>query len=110
MGNSRKFIFFRKGSGGEIAATAIKQPSLTIYPNPVCDVMSLNVESLESGAAEIRIYDLSGRLVSDKELYVNCGINLLTMDLAEMGMKSGVYVVQFSSPGISEENKIVFTR
>ena len=93
----------------QIAVTAIKQPSLTIYPNPVCEVMSLNVESLESGPAEIRIYDLSGRVVFDKELSVNCGNNLFAIDLADIGMKSGVYVVQFSSPGISEKNTIVFT-
>jgi hypothetical protein len=81
-----------------------------VYPNPVCEVMSLNVESLESGPAEIRIYDLSGRLVFSQELFVDCGNNLLTINLSDVGMKSGVYIVQFSSPGISEKKTVVFTR
>jgi len=48
-------------------------------------------------------------VVFDKELSVNCGNNLFAIDLAYIGMKSGVYIVQFSSPGISEKNTIVFT-
>lgn len=65
---------------------------IAIYPNPVFDYASIELESESSDMAIINVYDLSGRKVFVSNRGVDKGINKLNVDLSPL--KTGTYVVQ----------------
>ena len=66
--------------------------SVSIYPNPVVGEASLALTAAEAGNAVLRIYDLNGRMVSERNLgYANEGEQVYT--IGTEGMAKGMYLV-----------------
>ena len=67
--------------------------SVSIYPNPVMGKeASLALTAVEAGNAVMRIYDLNGRMVSERNLgYANEGEQVYT--IGTEGMAKGMYLV-----------------
>ncbi len=76
--------------------------SVTIVPNPVRDVMQLQVNAVSSGNVEMSIYDPMGKLIKNIRTQVQRGYNVITLnDLADQprGIYHAIVVVgdeQFS--------------
>ncbi|MFZ4931698.1 T9SS type A sorting domain-containing protein [Chryseobacterium sp. Mn2064] len=68
-----------------------KQDKVSVYPNPTADYITLQISSKEK-PREVSVYDLSGKLVMQKE------INNDRIDLSSL--ISGVYLLTFKNSDI----------
>ncbi|GBL36104.1 hypothetical protein EMGBS15_16990 [Filimonas sp.] len=75
--------------------------TVSIYPNPVTDVLNMDVFASEAGTTLMKITDMSGRLVKQVQAKKVEGMNTLTIDLSDLS--AGVYTVQ-----LLENNKVSF--
>jgi hypothetical protein len=62
---------------------------LGAYPNPVSDVLTVNVTGIEEVNGTVTVMDFNGRLVISKEMKASS----MTVDMT--GMASGVYLVRY---------------
>ena len=86
------------------------QNSLTVFPNPFADQITINYSIAERGAVTIRIFDVTGRLVAEplpSSSYVNPGAYSLQLNASEMGLAGGVYFVELRSGEYRETQKII---
>jgi len=90
-----------------IAPAPGQQPTLSVYPNPVVDMFTLEFLLPEASAINVRIMDASGKLV--KNLYDGKGYsgkNILTFNKANL--KPGIYfIVLMKDETILKNEKIV---
>jgi parallel beta-helix repeat protein len=86
-------------TSGKVKATNKSNNNATFYPNPASNELNINykVNTINSNEVEIKIYDLSGRLVVYKSLNLN---QSNTLDISEL--KEGFYLIN-----LYEENRLV---
>jgi hypothetical protein len=66
-----------------------------IYPNPVRDVVNIDLQALQGGFLQVKIYNILGDVVRFWDsLEVIQGSQQLTLDLSNF--KTGVYIVRFT--------------
>ena len=86
-----------------------KKNSLTILPNPVKDVMQLQITSIADCRVDINIYDQSGQLISALHVAVQKGNNVISLN--EFADKPrGFYQAIVSVGGEIFSQKILLTR
>ena len=64
----------------------------TIYPNPVKDIIKVDIDVDRADNGSIHIYDASGKLVFTRAISVQAGINQFNMDMNNLA--SGAYVIK----------------
>lgn len=80
--------------------------SVSLYPNPVSTEAHLNVRSAVAGMATIRVYDLNGRCVIDRQLgFASEGENLYT--LQTQNLANGMYLVNVIIGGHTAATKMM---
>ena len=80
--------------------------SVKIFPNPVYNETSLAINAQVAGNAVVRVYDLNGRVVMDRNLgYVAEGEHSYTLDCS--GMNKGMYLVNVIIGGYTSAVKMV---
>lgn len=80
-----------------------------MYPNPANDL--LNISFTESESEEfvlVRIFDMSGRLVIERNAQANEGSNLIIVETTEL--VSGIYLVQMRNGSFVETKRLVVTK
>ena len=88
------------------SVAGVGQNSVSIFPNPVMGEANINLTSVEAGNAILRIYDLNGRMVVERQLgYVNEGEQLFTVDTE--GMAKGMYLVNVIMGGHTAASKMI---
>jgi hypothetical protein len=65
---------------------------LKIYPNPVTTLATLELEVYHHTEMDIRIYDLSGRLVMSEKATLQPGLNRIGLDMGKLN--PGTYIVK----------------
>jgi uncharacterized repeat protein (TIGR01451 family) len=70
---------------------------VTLYPNPVKDVLQVQVESDHAKKLQLHILTPDGRIVVAKELSVAAGATITSLNTAMLA--KGVYLLRISSPG-----------
>jgi len=95
---------FRKPVGIEeiFAGPNNQNQNLKLYPNPVFDKATIELDANTKGKLSIQVIDLSGKIIYSEERFVNEGVNKLDLDLTHL--KTGTYVLK----AVSEQN--IFTR
>jgi len=90
-----------------IAPTPGQKSGLTVYPNPVVDIFSLEFSLPEASSVTVKIMDANGKLV--KSLYEGKGYsgkNILTFNKANL--KPGVYfIILMSNETVLKNEKII---
>ncbi|MFN0032642.1 MAG: T9SS type A sorting domain-containing protein [Flavobacteriales bacterium] len=77
----------------DVAEQLHANSTLTIYPNPITDV--LNVHSTTAWAnAHIAVYDAQGRMVGETTQTIATGSNAIGLDI--IGLPSGIYTLEIS--------------
>ena len=72
--------------------------SITAFPNPFSNNISLNMDLRQSGKINLDLYDISGREIATLyEGTLMSGNNKLTLDLASKNLKPGIYMLKASS-------------
>lgn len=68
---------------------------MNVFPNPVQDVLHLNINTKNTVKAMIAINNITGQTISQKEVNLSQGANALTMSVNDM--PSGVYMIAVQS-------------
>ncbi len=95
----------------EMTTTSTTETSKAGYelmsqPNPFATTTNILVRVPEYEAASMRVYDISGRLVFQKEMQLNKGMNTINIEANDLPSK-GLYYVQLASEGYSQTTKII---
>lgn len=72
-----------------------EEAMVTVYPNPVSDVLNIEIQSARAGMAEIKIMDATGRIIKAISAQLQQGGNTSKVDLETFA--KGIYVVQVSN-------------
>jgi hypothetical protein len=78
--------------------------NITVYPNPVIDLLKVSFKSAHKGIAVISLFNNIGKQVYVQEAVVEPGNNILTIDIKSKSVEPGIYFFQCVA-----ENE-VFTR
>lgn len=81
------------------------QGDVVIYPNPVDDLLYIDLRAEKSVSYTISILDLSGREIINHKAQANPGINHQTIDASSLS--KGVYLVRILSKAGSHTQKII---
>ncbi|MFM9027251.1 MAG: fibronectin type III domain-containing protein [Bacteroidota bacterium] len=79
-----------------------------LYPNPAQNVININYHALENGTANIRFFDLLGKVMIDQQMLVNGGYNKLSFDLTDFN--KGVYFVEIVRNNERTVKKLIIER
>lgn len=96
-------------------ATSINEPgskerlAFTIYPNPARQDFTIIVDNKTANAAtSVAITDISGRTLASKEMHLQSGKQLITMNTASL--TDGVYFVNLNIAGKKSTQKLVIVK
>lgn len=80
---------------------------LKIYPNPVSEILSLDIVLLTPGEVSVKVYDQSGREVLDpiKDQFYDAGYHKQSFRV--QSLQSGFYILKFEFEGFSNELKFL---
>ena len=68
--------------------------SITVYPNPVFDVLKVTFKSNRSGKAVISLFNNIGKQVYSQDSEIESGNNFVSIDVKSKGIEPGIYFVQ----------------
>jgi len=77
----------------------------TVYPNPVVNMATLKLNSVNGGAGMVQVISLTGRTVKNEVIQLSAGENNISMDMSTL--PKGVYMVQLRSKDGINTTKIV---
>ena len=80
--------------------------SVSVFPNPVAGVLSIEFVKTNSGITSIQIFDINGRNVSQKDFQCKAGLNILTIE-ETTHLNAGVYFVKIESVGETQIVKLI---
>ena len=80
--------------------------SVNTYPNPIVNEVKMNVTSNTAGNMNIIIFDMSGKAVSETNVYVEKGIHQVTIENLE-GLTNGIYLMNVTLNGNVYRQKLV---
>lgn len=84
----------------------IAQVTISTYPNPVRDVVNIQLETPYAARFQLQLMDLQGRLLAQRQQTVQPGSTSLTMPTAQL--PQGMYVLKLmSSDGSTREVKLI---
>ncbi len=87
--------FFLRTSSSTLATSDITKDQIAIYPNPVKDVLNID---LKSQTGNVKIFDLSGKVVRTDSIKKSGTINVSTLT-------KGMYIVEISTDDNSKVTK-----
>ena len=79
---------------------------MEVFPNPVIDRASIKINFTLKGNAELKIMDISGRVVHNQFLEPKQGNKYY--DINKPDISPGIYTISLNNDGIVYTNKIVF--
>jgi len=84
---------FQQPDDGTLSIDETTLAEVSIYPNPTNGQFSLTIDASANGSANVRIYDLLGQTVHEKELAISSGLNHILFDIR--GCSPGVYLLYY---------------
>ena len=82
-----------------IGEYAFNAPKLTAWPNPAVDEVQISIEGFQDERATIKVFDITGKQVYQKELGVLSNQRTLQLNVADWA--TGVYSIEISSDSVS---------
>jgi len=87
-----------------IAATGI----FAIRPNPVLDVLTVDLHATSSESARMEVLDLTGKVVRTEQARLLAGTNTLRLDVS--GLETGTYLLRLVGPNGTITQRFVHGR
>ena len=87
---------------GNMGNTAL---SVNVFPNPTTEKINVQWETAENGSVQFYLYDLSGKVISNKIKNCSIGKNAETFDATSI--PSGTYILNMQSGKNVWNKKIV---
>lgn len=105
--NSNDKVMFRlkmfdKGQDVDYSRILVFQPKsnnstqLKVYGNPVNDKLTFSYTSTAAQSADVRVYDMSGRIILSQKVNSLEGSNMMSLPLSST-FKTGMYVVEVNN-------------
>lgn len=89
-------------------STAACPASITLFPNPATDLITIAFDSEESVQANIEMRDMFGKVVYSSSRSVTEGQN--SLNISTMNLKEGWYSVTLNTTRISSTTKVLINR
>lgn len=91
--------------------TAIEDASnedlnLTVFPNPSSDIIAIQYQGIVKNEVELRLYDLTGKVVMSKIIYP--GSTIAHIDTQTL--YAGNYILAIKSEGMEKKERIIITK
>jgi len=86
----------------ELSAQAFDAISLKVYPNPASHILNIKSGSGSIGNANLKIYDLNGRLVSNQPLDFN-----VVQQIDVSPFQPGVYLLKVENSSVNISKKLI---
>jgi parallel beta-helix repeat protein len=83
----------------------IPQNNLNVYPNPVSDLMTIEVNSTATSSHVWNLYDANGKLVMSGSESLTEGLNYFFIDATQLS--TGLYMLQSTFNGTVESTRII---
>lgn len=87
--------FFVRTSSSSLASANVKQDQVAIYPNPVKDVLNID---LKTNQGEVKIFDLSGKVIKTASVNKSGSVDVSKFS-------KGLYIVEITINGTSKVTK-----
>ena len=115
MGNHDMFVFRLIGESGlglEDKGPVGYTLGLKVYPNPSNGMLGVRYHLRGEGTVKLEVTDLQGRVhgTDVRDGLRNAGPQEESLDLGEMGLGSGVYLLKVHTSEGSETKKVVYQR
>ena len=82
-----------------------------IVPNPVNDIITINLIQPETSYLTIELCDLTGNCITTLlDEICNKGPNSFNFNLTQMGIASGSYIIKITSPNTTLSKQFIFTK
>ena len=93
-----------------ISLTGVKYNKLdigfTIYPNPTNGLFEIKITSIANRTYQLKLYSVSGQLISEEEMNVRVGENSKNMNL--IGIEKGIYFLSIiGDDGVATQSILV---
>jgi len=99
---SPKFTFVTGTTAGIGSIQATN--TLAVYPNPANDVISIRMPETINGKINLRIEDLSGKLVADENYFISSlDKRILNKDISTL--TNGMYLIRVMQDGLTYQSK-----
>ena len=86
-------------------ATETINNNVSVYPNPVRDVLTVEVTTEVAQNTVVKVFDMSGRLVKQIQANAEIGVNNIAVNLSDVS--AGVYQVQvFANDKLTHISKV----
>lgn len=79
---------------------------LNISPNPFMDIVNIDVELVADSPIQIRAFDMSGRVITERSFIGNTGENNLSLNLENLSAENMIFV-QISTNEFSTIEKLI---
>ena len=79
--------------------------NISVRPNPVQDVMTLEINASQASNANVTIYNITGQVVAEHNINVSTGMNSRSINVENLN--SGIYFVTVNANGFQETKKFV---
>jgi hypothetical protein len=90
---------------GEVATKKNEEITLKAYPNPTRGEITVEITGNYSGYAELRLYNTTGKELIKKGVEVTTGMTTEKMDLKDLNISSGVYIIDMLFKSTESETK-----
>ena len=90
---------------GEDATEKNEEITLKAYPNPTRGEITVEITGNYSGYAELRLYNTTGKELIKKGVEVTTGMTTEKMDLKDLNISSGVYILDMLFKSTESETK-----
>lgn len=80
----------------------------TLYPNPATNFFNLSLRSIETGNAELVIYDVSGRKISSRTVDIQNGENTISENTERL--QNGIYFVNLKCGDTQIQKKLLIAK
>lgn len=81
-------------AGTGIRDMDVSIPSITVFPNPTQNSVHVEWDYPIAGTLQYRLTDIQGKLIQEKQLNVQKGVDQQTLDLS--GLPGGTYLLVFT--------------
>lgn len=93
------------GTSGERVITNYTSNTLSIFPNPVNDILNVSYTRLTNGNSSIQIINSLGQLVKETSNFQPIGTYTLTVDTKPFS--KGIYYIRFSDGENTQQAKVI---
>lgn len=87
----------------QVTVTNKTTPQVSVYPNPVRDALYVEVDAVNNAAAQINVYDITGKVIKQLAVTLTEGFNKFAIEDVE-NMNNGVYFIS-----VTANSQVIYT-